>query len=201
MQEVLKGGSVFDADFPHKWVILACRFTLRREPRVAERARFVGMQGSVRTGYGGIAPACAEYNVATDARAAQVVFTAPWEITITPLDSCGLVALTGEKYHRVRASDDALVRAVVDDYRVCAERTGDRSAWETHSPTLFDTVAVYLGICDDLLTMERLGIAVASDGCLDLDSEAKRINCATGWKDLPAFEDFLVERLTGEVSK
>jgi len=43
--------------------------------------------------------------------------------------------------------------------------------------------------------MERLGIRVTDDGYTRIDENAKVINCATEWKDLSAFEDFLVDRL------
>ncbi|MCX7825369.1 MAG: nucleoside hydrolase [Verrucomicrobiae bacterium] len=39
---------------------------LRREPRIAQRARFVGMHGSVRVGYGGSPKVAAEWNVRAD---------------------------------------------------------------------------------------------------------------------------------------
>lgn len=42
---------------------------LEREPRIAERARFVGMHGSVRRGYGGKAEPDPEYNVKENAAA------------------------------------------------------------------------------------------------------------------------------------
>lgn len=44
---------------------------LKREPRIAERANFVGMHGSVRLGYGGSKEISAEYNVRADAKACQ----------------------------------------------------------------------------------------------------------------------------------
>jgi len=66
---------------------------LEREPQIAEKSQFVGMHGSVRLGYGGSKKISAEYNVRADAKGCQKVFTAPWRITITPLDTCGLVRL------------------------------------------------------------------------------------------------------------
>lgn len=62
---------------------------------------------------------------------------------------------------------------------------------------LFDTVAIYLAFSEELLAMERLGIRVTGDGHTVIDDSAKRINCAMDWKDLAAFNDLLVQRLTG----
>jgi hypothetical protein len=64
------------------------------------------------------------------------------------------------------------------------------------SSILFDTVTIYLAFSEELLEMENLGIRVTDDGYTIIDDSMKRINCAMGWKDLPAFECFLVQRLS-----
>jgi inosine-uridine nucleoside N-ribohydrolase len=173
---------------------------LKREPHIAERARFIGMHGSIRRGYGGSHEVCAEYNVACDPQACRDAFAAPWDVTITPLDTCGLVKLTGERYQAVHDCDDPLTRAVIENYRIWVEN----AAWArgldpaTESSILFDTVAVYLAVSEELLVMEDLGIRVTDQGYTVIGDGAKSINCATNWKGLSAFEDFLVERLTGK---
>jgi inosine-uridine nucleoside N-ribohydrolase len=171
---------------------------LSREPRIAERARFVGMHGSLRRGYNGQPPISQEYNVAHNPQACQRVFTAPWDMTITPVDTCGLVTLTGDKYAKVRDSRDPIARAVIENYRLwCDFEDRDRDAWQHRSSTLFDTVAAYLTFREDLLTMEDLGIRVTDDGYTLIDDTAKQVACAMDWKNLPAFEDLLLHRLTG----
>ena len=77
---------------------------LRRAPDIAEKARFVGLHGSVRKGYGGSPKISPEWNVRADAPALRAVFAAPWEKTITPLDTCGIIRLSGERYARVHDS-------------------------------------------------------------------------------------------------
>lgn len=173
---------------------------LEREPRIAARARFVGMHGSIRIGYGGSPEITPETNVRYYTPECQRVFTAPWEMTITPLDTCGLVHLRGEKYRRVYECPDPLIQALIENYRIWAEhvtwvRGLDASAY---SSTLFDTVAVYLAFSEELLVIEELSIRVTDDGYTLIDeTTAKVIRCATAWKDLDAFEDLLVARLTG----
>jgi inosine-uridine nucleoside N-ribohydrolase len=184
---------------------------LEREPRIAERAEFVGMHGSIRLGYGGGATPSAEYNVRAFAKEAQKVFTAPWDITITPLDTCGIVHLKGEKYQQVLQSDNPLARALMENYRAwysqgLRNKNKDMSEAEVNrrtdqkvnssSTTLFDTVGIYLAMTTELVEMEKLGIKVTDDGYTRIDNNAKVIHCATKWKDLGAFEDFLVARLT-----
>jgi len=170
---------------------------LEQEPRIAGNARFVGMHGSVRLGYGGAPEISAEWNVVADAAACRAAFAAPWDVTITPLDTCGLVRLTGEAYVRVRDCTDPLVQAVIENYRVWASRTeGAQPDAESASSTLFDTVAVYLAFSEEWCAMEDLGLRVTDDGYTLLDQSAKPIRCATAWRDLPSFEKFLAARLT-----
>ncbi len=172
---------------------------LKREPRIAKNARFVGMHGSVRVGYGGAKQPHAEWNVKCDPKACQAVFTAPWEMTITPLDTCGLVTLTGEKYRRVRDSQDRIAADIIANYRLWVKSDAKLPAnmADEKSSTLFDTVAVYLAVRQDLCVTEKLGIRVTDDAMTVIDPQAKPINVATSWKDLSGFEDFLVERLIG----
>lgn len=168
---------------------------LRREPRIAERARFVGMHGSVRKGYGNSATPAAEYNVRADPSACQAVFRAPWEMTITPLDTCGVVVLRGDKYAHVRDCEAPLMRALIENYRIWHDQTGKVPS---ASSTLFDTVAVYLAISDDLCRMETLPIRVTDEGMTVIDEAGKPMRVAAKWRDLEGFEHWLVERLTGK---
>ena len=169
---------------------------LRREPRIARNSRFIGMTGSVFRGYNGAAEISKEYNVIVDIPACQAAFAAPWDITITPLDTCGIVRLTGEKYAACRRSRDVLTRAVMEQYDLWRRGGDDEGA----SSILFDTVAVYLGFSEELLSMKTVGVRVTDDGFTPPDPSARPVHVAADWKDLPAFEDFLVARLTGKPS-
>ena len=170
---------------------------LEREPNIAKKARFVGMQGSVRRGYGEKSKPGKEYNVVSFIKASQTVFTAQWDMTITPLDTCGMVSLAGDDYKKVLDCNSPITNAVIENYRVWAKSGNMNEAQVgSRSSTLFDTVAIYLAMKQDLVKMERLGIRVTDDGYTVIDSKAKKINCATNWKNIGVYEDFLVERLT-----
>ena len=184
---------------------------LEREPRIADRGQFVGMHGSIRRGYGGSTTPNAEYNVKAFVKAAQKVFTAGWDVTITPLDTCGIVQLKDQKYQKVCDSRNPLTRALIENYRVWYRRgildehkdlsqaEVDKMVAEkvdSSSTTLFDTVAIYLAMSTELVKMGKLPIIVTDDGYTRIDDKGKVINCATEWKDLSAFEDLLVDRLT-----
>lgn len=174
---------------------------LVREPRIAERARFVGMHGSVRKGYNGSDAVCAECNVVNHTEACQTVFSAPWEVTITPLDTCGTVVLDGALYRRVYESSEPGCRALMENYRIWLEhaswaKDGDAERrHRTRSSVLFDTVAVYLAYCEELVDMETLPIAVTGDGFTRITPGAKDVRVAARWRDLDAFRAHMVERV------
>jgi inosine-uridine nucleoside N-ribohydrolase len=170
---------------------------LAREPKIANRARLVGMYGSVRRGYDGSAKVSPEWNVKADSKACQKAFKAPWEITITPLDTCGVISLDGDRYQRVRNSKDVMASTIMQNYRLWSKANKQPgSPAETHSSTLFDTVAVYLAFSQTFCKMERLGIEVTDDGFTRISSAGKPVSVATEWTNLDGFRDLLVTRLT-----
>jgi len=171
---------------------------LKLQPQIAQKSRFIGMQGSVRKGYDDSDKIVAEYNVIKAIAECQTVFTAPWPVTITPLDTCGLIRLTGEQYQTIMTSSDPLLQALIENYRLWSQAMGGDwpNMFPHQSTILFDTVAVYLAFSEALLTMEDLPIRVTDDGYTRIDPQGKQIRCATSWKDLEKFHDFLVERLT-----
>jgi len=172
---------------------------LERKPEIANRVRFVGMYGSVRVGYDGKSQPNAEWNVVANAKACQKVFTAAWPMTITPLDTCGLIRLKGEKYRKVADCKDPLTKAVIENYEIWHKAGNPQFQGKIDaSSVLFDTVAIYLAFTDKLANMERLPLRVTDDGFTRIDPQGKKIDCAMSWKDLGAFEDFLVKRLTGK---
>ncbi|MHC4457923.1 MAG: nucleoside hydrolase [Planctomycetota bacterium] len=176
---------------------------LRREPSIAENASFVGMHGSVYLGYDGSEKISAEYNVKMDVKACQKVFTAPWDMVITPLDTCGLVHLRGDKYTRVRNSNEPLAKALVENYRLWSAKTKNEQVRtdEKASSTLFDTVAIYLAFSDELCEMKTLPIVVDDNGYTRIRKGAKEMKVAIKWKDMGKFEDLLAERIVGPVVK
>jgi inosine-uridine nucleoside N-ribohydrolase len=175
---------------------------LEREPRIAGRLRLAGMYGSLVRGYGDAPEPAAEWNVRADVPAARALLGAPWaEAISTPLDTCGLVQLEGERYARVRDSKDPLLRALIENYRMwCPQNRWCRSDAinvSTRSTTLFDTVAVYLAEARDLVKTERIGVRVSDDGMTVPDEAAPPLTWATEWESLERFEELLAERLAG----
>ncbi len=170
---------------------------LRREPAIVQNARVVGMHGSVRRGYKGSAQIAPEYNVIVDPAAAREVFAADWPVTLTPLDTCGAVYLKDALYRQVLECEDPLVRALIENYRVWLEAVGAKpERLRERSTTLYDTVAVYLAEAEDLVRIEELGIRVDDSGYTRIDPSARALRVATEWRNLEAFQGYLVDRLT-----
>ncbi|MEO0575528.1 MAG: nucleoside hydrolase [Pseudomonadota bacterium] len=172
---------------------------LRRDPSIAGNARFIGMHGSVYKGYDNALQPDAEWNVKTDPASLQAVFAAPWECTITPLDTCGVVVLDGEHYKKIHNSNDPWLQALMENFRLWlpgAPYVDPNLDTTQTSTTLFDSVAVYLAADDALLEMQTLPLVVTDDGFTVVDAQAGRpVQCAIGWKDLEAFKALLTQTL------
>ena len=130
------------------------------EPRIAEKIRFVGMQGSIYKGYGGKEEPDAESNVKYHNDACIKVFNTLKDITITPLDTCGIVKFEGEQYQNILKSSDPLIKSLIDSYKIWYKNV----TWqidcnpEFNTSILFDTVAVYLAYEEKLLEIKDIKI-------------------------------------------
>jgi inosine-uridine nucleoside N-ribohydrolase len=173
---------------------------LDRFPDLPGNSRMVGMHGSLRRGYMGAPKPMREYNVKQHSLSCQRVFASAWDITITPLDSCGIIQLEGERFQRLLEGRGDLLQAALDNHFSFFEAVADWPGFNSMDPqiqtsVLYDTVAVYLAFSEAWLTMERLPVVVTDDGKTLLDESGRQINCATDWRDRAAFLDFLTDRL------
>lgn len=174
---------------------------LEREPRLAERCRFVGMHGSFHVGYGGGTPS-PEWNVRAYPAELRTVFSAPWkDILITPLDTCDGISLSGENYRAIwSATDDPVLRALIENYCIWAPRVPWMKCdfFATRSSTLFDSVAVYLAYSEDLVEIERVRFRITDDGFTVPDESGPlQARVALRWRDREAFSEHLTRRLLG----
>ena len=178
---------------------------LDRAPAIVENAKFVGMHGSLRVGYVGIAKAMREFNVVQDAPACQKVFAASWSKTITPLDTCGMAALKDDQYKQVAASKSRLTQAVLQnhhnwfkaalDWPVMVDLVKSMNP-EEQSSILYDCVAVYLAFSEEGVGMEDLHVLVTDDGKTLIDEQGHLVRCATHWLDDKVFYQNLCARLS-----
>jgi inosine-uridine nucleoside N-ribohydrolase len=169
---------------------------LAKRPDLAAKVQFAGMQGAVRKGYNGgaVSP---EWNVKVNIAAAKKALLAPWkQMAITPLDTCGLIRLQGERFAAIKRSTDPVVKAVLESYRIWS---GKKSVDElTESSVLFDTVAVYLAMPGPkpLLTLEDLRITVTDNGTTAIDLNGMPMAVATSWTSMDGYLDYLVTTLS-----
>jgi len=173
---------------------------LKFNPRIAKNTRFVGMYGSIRIGYEGKPEQAVEYNVMGNIKACREVFQAEWEKTITPLDTCGNIVLSGKNFKQFMNTNNPIVNSIKENYEIWANSPSIRrlmhsNSIENRSSILFDTVAIYLAFSEDLLNVENLKIEVTDIGLTKISDNGNEIRCATSWKDVQAFKDLIVNRL------
>ncbi len=171
---------------------------LKTNPKITKNSRFVGMHGSIRNGYWGTNTPHREYNVKKNIEACREVFQAPWEKTITPLDTCRDIVLSGELLERVKECDNISVNLIKEHFEIWKKNIIPKLILSKKNKTsvLFDTVAIYLGFSEDLLNIEELKIEVTDSGLTQISEEGTLVRCATSWKDLEGFKELLVDRLT-----
>lgn len=168
---------------------------LQRCPEVVKKVTVVAMSGSVRKGYNDVPSPDAEYNVREDIPASQKMYQAAWKMTVTPLDTCGIVAIRGAQYKDLFNADNPLVKTLLENYQVWVKETKNDVDPKAHSTILFDTVAVYLAIENNFCKMEDLKISVDSRGYTVIDPKANAVSTATEWKDMQGYLNWMVERL------
>jgi len=172
---------------------------LKENPNIIENSRFVGMHGSIYQGYSDGSKE--EYNVKKNIQACKEVFEATWEKTITPLDTCRKIILSGKHYESILESNDIIANLIKDHYVIWKKKNKKNpkitpnSLKENQTSVLYDTVPIYLGFSEEFLNIEELPIEVTSMGLTKISENGNLIRCAISWKDLDAFKALLVDRL------
>jgi inosine-uridine nucleoside N-ribohydrolase len=175
---------------------------LEREPRIASKARLVGMYGSFNVGYEPGSKPAAEANVVIAPVALRKVLAAPWQdILLTPLDTCGFVSIQGEDYRNIWCSmDDAMIKSLIENYCYFAGRVNwmNCNTFTHKSTTLFDCVAVYLAYDESLVNVEKMQFDVTNSGyTVASTTGAFKARVAISWKDKSRFEHDLAMRILG----
>jgi inosine-uridine nucleoside N-ribohydrolase len=173
---------------------------LERAPGIARRLRLAGMYGSLRRGDLGRPGKEPEWNVKSNPAAARAVLGAPWlEAVVTPLDTCAVVQLDGERYARIRDASDPLLQALVENYRLwCPHQEAHvcvPGSVAVASSALYDTVAAYLAFDRRFVRTEMLGVRVTEDGLTVEDATRPKVTWASDWVSLEAYEEWLASRL------
>lgn len=173
---------------------------LKRAPDIAGKTHLVGMHGSVYKGYQD--EPSAEYNVANNVPAFRAALNAPWlSFTITPLDTCGDIIITGDAFAKLKASKDRQLQAIFDNYDIWAKLvTWEKPDYiEYRTSVLYDAVAIYLALPEhDFVNTTEMGMTVDDEGFLHPSEEGPKINVALTWNNKPAFYDWLNKRLLSQ---
>lgn len=148
--------------------------------------RIVLMGGSIAHGYYPNSGATAEYNIAADAKASQVVFTAGVPIEMAPLDVTWHLQLDRAHQDRIYA----LGTPLTDTLHAIDE------LWAQPTPTLHDPMAVGLLLDPTLCTRKSLHIRITTDG-KTVVVPGKPANAVVAVENDPArFIAFYTRRLT-----
>lgn len=128
---------------------------LKQYPAEKKNIReIVLMGGSIRRGYYPNSGPTAEYNIAEDAAASQVVFTSGVPILMAPLDVTAGLQLEKPNLERLFALHTAITDALEAQYKF----------WGQPVPTLHDPMAVSLLLAPQLCTRQSLEIQVTDKG-------------------------------------
>ncbi|TWT82081.1 Pyrimidine-specific ribonucleoside hydrolase RihA [Planctomycetes bacterium CA13] len=176
---------------------------LRRDPSICKNARFVGMHGAIHVGYGGHLPVVPEANVRNGIEPLRDTFAADWECSITPLDTCGIVNLDGDRYRTIYNSPARGIKELMANYRAWLTRVRWLNAKPnptTKSTTLFDLVAVTMAYSEDFMEMETLSLSINDTGVTLINEvDGHDVRCAMRWKNLDKYKDHITERLTSNL--
>ena len=135
---------------------------LRLEPRITPLVKEVVLMGGCAFTLGNISPV-AEANIYHDPHAAEIVFAAPWKVTMIGLDVTTRTVIRPEYLSRLYAAGNPAVK-LLERIQPCYQEFheqvyGLKGAFHTHDPS----VIAYL-LAPDLYTCEQMPVYVETEG-------------------------------------
>ena len=128
---------------------------ITRYPATAKKlTRIVLMGGSIHFGYGKSSKPVAEYNIVSDVKAAQVVFSSGIPMFVAPLDATAMLRLNAAGRKRIFQHHTAITDDLARLYRL----------WGHPTPILFDPLAVTMLIDPSLCRTKPLDLEVDNKG-------------------------------------
>src|SRR5262245_14325549 len=146
--------------------------------------RVVLMGGAVRVGYNGKPPVEWEWNIKSDIKGAQTVFSSGLPLVVAPLDAT-LVRLEEPLRKKIFDAKTPLTYQLLAHYQL----------WDKQTPTLFDPVAVTLCFNESFCKMEDLRLEVDDKGFTREVKGKPNARVATSIKT-DEFLKWYVERVT-----
>ncbi|MDR3318091.1 MAG: nucleoside hydrolase [Clostridiales bacterium] len=167
-------------------------------PELKDKCRIIIMGGSVYRGYINQTAPCVEFNLECDAAAAVKVFTSDFKLIVAPLDVCRDFIIDGEYYQRIKNSDGAHAKIVIDYYTEWwIKYVGGAIKYDVNisGGILYDLLPVlYLSNPDEFLT-EELPIVCDESGFLTVNSKGKRITALLKLKNKTKMYELVADRL------
>lgn len=172
---------------------------LKREPRIAERARVVSNLGSIYKGMRDSPVPIREYNAGSDIKATQQVWAAAWPITMTPLDTSGSIKVSAKDYRKVFESGHVVAETVMANYDAWLPHTA-KHLLDVESTLLFDAPTIYLatqadGAENPYMRIETMPITITNRGMTVVDPNGRPTQVAIEWKDKREFERYIRDTL------
>ena len=128
---------------------------ITRYPATAHQLkRIVLMGGSIAHGYGTSLKPAAEYNIVSDPKAAQTVFTSGIPILMVPLDVTAMLELDPGNRHRVFTHLTTLTNDLTILYHL----------WNNETPILFDPMTIAMLIDPSICETKELYVEVDDQG-------------------------------------
>lgn len=173
---------------------------LRREPRIAKKARVISILGSIYNGHSlDVIEKASDYNVRADIPSAREVFNAPWDITIAPLDITAHLVIGDDNYQHIlyKRDSDPVCKTVLSAFD-CWMIEHNCTYYKTHTTSLYDTAAVYMAVTGDYnVITEDHTLSIDDGGYMNDDENGKLVHCAVYWKYKDVFYKFVTDRLCG----
>jgi len=159
---------------------------LKSDPSVAKKIKLIAMMGgSVERGYGPDSKPEAEWNIKSNAAAAQTVFTSGVPLLVAPLDVTGMLQLDAAARRRVFTHLTPLTNALTLLYHL----------WGSETPTLFDPMAVAMLIKPGICETQKRAIEVDAKGFTRV-AAGKPANATVGMHvDPKKFFEFYLNRV------
>lgn len=145
---------------------------LQRYPDVVKKARIRAMAGSIYRGYDNSTTPAEEYNVHTCPYCMQQMLQAGWNVTITPLDTCGVATLPPQYSQTFIASANHWSFGLSASLLYFC--TVAQCQLNVATSPLYDTVATLLTLpnAEDYVDFKTLNLRVTGQGYTVIDEQA-----------------------------
>lgn len=174
---------------------------LQRYPTVVKNARIRAMAGSIYRGYDNSTTPAKEYNVFMCPYCMGEMLQAGWNVSITPLDTCGTTTLPPQYSQSFIASANSWSLGLSSSLLYFC--TALSCQLNSATSPLYDTVATLLTLpnAKDFVDFKTLNLRVTSDGYTVIDNnKGTPTQVALYWKDdtvgLNQYREFLISALS-----